>query len=214
MKLNLRIYFMSETSDPELSQKYKAIYNMVANATKTADFGTSVLGQELFQYFPQVEEISINLWAATTGTFPQITFNELPVILFVNEDTSELISLLRYPFSPYIIQRAIQFSFVEILKKAHFETDGFHSYDPLFKLLPVQGDESVVFHGLAIPIIPPNSDGGLLDEILRNSEYWWIKNKEIIKAVGVLAGLGIGAYLLAGAGLGASKLHKKGKKNG
>lgn len=212
MNLNIRILFISETLDPENSQKYKASYAMHNNAIEA--FSNTALHDELYKYFPQVEHLEWDGWTSTPAAFPEITFNQLPAILFVNEDTSELITLLRYPFSTYVIQRAIQFSFVEILKKNSVDTGGFHTTDPLFQLMPVTGDESAVFHGVAIPIIPPNSNGGFLDEIVRNSEYWWMKNKEIVKAVGVLAGLGLGAYLLAGAGLGASTLHKKRKKNG
>lgn len=194
MDLNLQIVFISDTTDPEISQLYKGNFALVAKATD--DFGDSALISELFDYFPQIDYINLNVWTATPASIPKITLNQLPAILIVNEDTEELIAFLKYPFTSYIVHRAIQFACVEILKNVSYDTSGFHTLDPLFSLLPVQGDESVVFNGIALPIINENATGGYLDELLRNAEYWWQKNKDKLIGLGLLAGLGLGAYEL------------------
>lgn len=194
MDLNIQIVFISDTTDPEVSQNYQGTYAMVAKASD--DFGDTALIAEIFNYFPQIDYINVNVWAAKPSSIPEITFNQLPAILIVNEDNQELIALLKYPFSGYVVQRAIQFSCVEILKKISYDTSGFHTLDPLFSLLPVQGDESVVFHGMSLPIIHENATGGYLDELIRNAEYWWQKNKDKLIGLGLLAGLGLGAYKL------------------
>lgn len=104
--------------------------------------------------------------------------------------------MIKFPFSKYIIQRTIQFAYVKMLEKQGVGTEGFHTTDPLFSIVPAIQDESVVFHGIALPITNELASGGILDDIFRNLGFWWEQNKDKLSGWAVLAAMGFGTYKL------------------